>query len=69
MLLHLVSGQYHGLNPVGLAVWEIIEQSCTVAQLVARLRDRIDGPPPTLESDVLQFLDGARERELIVVEP
>ena len=30
VLLHLDSGQYHGVNPVGLAIWELLEDGCTV---------------------------------------
>ncbi len=68
MLLHMESGQYHGINPVGLAIWELIEEGCTVADIVAALRDSVEDPPPGLESDVLRFLTSVHERNLVVVE-
>jgi hypothetical protein len=68
VLLHLDSGQYHGVNPVGLAIWELMEEGCTVADLVDRLRDRVEDPPPGLEEDVLVFLTSVRDRDLIIVE-
>jgi hypothetical protein len=68
VLLHLATGQYHGVNPIGLAIWELIEDGATVADVVERLRDRVEDPPPSLESDVLSFLTSVRERDLVVVE-
>ena len=34
VLLHLETGAYHGLNPVGFVVWELIDDRRTVADLV-----------------------------------
>jgi hypothetical protein len=68
VLLHLASGQYHGVNTVGLAIWELIEDGCTVGDVVDRLRDRVVDPPPSLESDALRFLASIHERDLLVVE-
>lgn len=65
VLLHLQSGQYHGLNPVGLVIWELLEQPSTAADVVARLRDRVEDPPPSLEDDVMSFLTSLRERDLV----
>ena len=41
VLLHLETGAYHGLNPVGFVVWELIDDRRTVADLVDGVRDRI----------------------------
>ena len=68
VLLHLDSGQYHGLNPVGLVIWELIEDGSTVGEVVDRLRDRVEDPPPSLESDVLSFVASFHERDLVLVE-
>jgi hypothetical protein len=69
VLLHLDSGQYHGVNPIGLAIWELIDDGCTVADVVDRLRDRVEDPPADLEGDVLRFVTRVHERDLLVVEP
>jgi len=68
VILHLESGAYHGVNEVGLVIWELLETEPTVQQLIENLRDRIDDPPPHLEDDVVSFLTQVRERDLIVVE-
>jgi hypothetical protein len=69
VLLHLTTGAYHGLNPVGLVIWDLLEHDQTVADLVAGVRDRVDDAPPTLEQDVLAFLDHASARDLIRIDP
>lgn len=68
VLLHLGSGQYHGVNPVGLAIWELLEQQRTAADVIDRLRGRVEDPPPSLEDDVLSFLTELHERDLVLVE-
>ena len=67
VLLHLESGGYHGVNPVGLLIWELLEEERTVADLVGAVRERVEGPAPQLENDVLEFLNGVEERGLLVV--
>ncbi len=67
VLLHLDSGQYHGVNPIGLAIWELLDHERTVGQVTAALRDRVDEPPADLESDVVRFLREVAERDLVAV--
>jgi hypothetical protein len=67
VLLHLDSGQYHGVNAVGLAIWELLDEERTVGQVAAALRDRVDEPPAHLEADVVAFLRGVAERDLVTV--
>ncbi len=67
MILHLDTGAYHGVNEVGLLIWELLESEQTMQELVAAVRDRVDEPPPQLEDDVASFLAEVQERDLIVV--
>lgn len=67
VLLHLESGSYHGVNPVGLVIWELLEDERSVADLVDAVRDRVEDPPPELESDVMDFLTGVQARDLLIV--
>ena len=68
VLLHLDSGQYHGINAIGLAIWELLDGEPTVEQVVDAVRARVANPPPQLESDVVGFLTSVQERDLVVVE-
>jgi len=64
-LLHLETGAYFGLNPIGAAIWELIDGQRSRSQIVQELRGRLEDPPPGLEAEVTAFLDGLRERDLI----
>jgi hypothetical protein len=69
VLLHLDSTQYHGVNEVGAAIWELTEQDITFGDLVAALRGRLDDPPADLEADVASFLDDLGGRGLVDLQP
>jgi hypothetical protein len=65
VLLNLANGAYHGLNPTGLLTWELIDGKRTVGDLVDGVRDRFPAAPETLRTDVVRFLEGALERDLV----
>lgn len=67
VVLHLGSGQYHGVNPVGAAVWSLLDGRRSVDDIVAELRERIEEPPPQLADDVRAFLAQLAQRGLIEV--
>jgi hypothetical protein len=67
VLLNLESGAYHRFNPVGFAVWGLLEDEQSVADLLDALRARVTDPPAELEEDVLAFLEAAIARDLIVL--
>jgi hypothetical protein len=65
VLLHLLSGEYHGLNQLGSVVWGLIENDRTFADLVGAVRSELDDPPASVEQDVSTFLEGLRDRDLV----
>jgi hypothetical protein len=65
VLLHVESGEYHGINEVGCLIWELLDGERTVDGLVVALRDGIENPPLDLADEVIAFLDGLRERDLV----
>ena len=67
VLLHLDSGEYHGVNPIGLAIWELLDEERTVGHVVEALRERVEDPPADLETDVVQFLREVADRDLVAV--
>ena len=68
LLLHLESGQYHGLNPIGTMIWDLLDRELTVGEIVDAIRGHVDDPPPHLESEVVGFLASIEERDLVVVQ-
>ena len=68
VVLHLKTTAYFRLNPVGAAVWQIVQEPTTFDALVARLRPLFDDAPPDLEQDIGRFVDELARRDLVVVE-
>jgi hypothetical protein len=65
VLLHLESGEYHGINEVGCLIWELLDGERTVDQVAASLRDEVEGGPDDLTGEVIVFLDSLRVRDLV----
>jgi hypothetical protein len=67
VLLHLDSGAYHGVNQVGLLIWELVDGERTVEGVIDAVRASVVNGPPDLDGDVVGFLDRVIERNLAVV--
>jgi hypothetical protein len=65
VLLHLLSGEYHGLNQFGCVVWGLLENERTFGALVVEVRGQLDEQPEALEQDISTFLEGLNERDLV----
>jgi hypothetical protein len=65
VLLHLDSGEYHGLNEVGSLIWSLIDGERDFAALLGDLRDGLEDPPDDLADETERFLADLRERDLI----
>jgi hypothetical protein len=65
VLLHLESGEYHGINEVGCLIWELLDGQRTVEAVAVALRDDVEDPPPDLVHEVTVFLDSLRARGLV----
>jgi hypothetical protein len=67
VLLHLDTGAYHGLNPTGTLIWNLIGDGSTFANLVEGLRSQLTDTPADLEADVEAFVQDLLERDLLTV--
>ncbi len=69
VLLHLDSGAYHGLNPVGTAIWRLIgESGVTFEYLVDALREELPDAPEDLASHVEDFVESLVQRDLATLD-
>lgn len=66
VLLHLGSGSYHGLNPTGALVWDLIDGDRAADELSAEVRARLDDAPADVDRVVTEFLHSLRERDLVL---
>jgi len=70
VLLHLQSGQYHGVDGVGWTIWNLLDGSRSIGELARELRVRFPDAPSHLNEDVSTFVQDLLERNLVeVIEP
>jgi Coenzyme PQQ synthesis protein D (PqqD) len=65
VLLHLETGEYHGINEVGCLIWELVDGDRTTEQVAVALRDGVEDPPDDLLGVVVSFLTSLEERDLV----
>jgi PqqD family protein of HPr-rel-A system len=66
-ILHMRSGTYYGLDPVGARVWSLLEKPRTVEELRAALLEEYEVEPQKVESDLLALLEKLLTEGLIEV--
>lgn len=65
VLLHLESGAYHELSPIGVAIWDLLDGRRSASQIADEIRAQVDDPPDDLCDVVTGFLADLRQRDLI----
>lgn len=68
VLLNLQTGQYHGVNPTGGRMLEVLEQGRTIAEAAAVLAAEYGLPVEQLQDDLTDFCAGLAERGLIHID-
>ena len=67
VLLNPHRDNYLGLDKIGRAIWELIEEPCRVSDLCQRLREDFDATTEQIAADVLPFLEEMTEEGLVHV--
>lgn len=68
VILNLESGQYHGVNQVGVLVWQLLDASPTFDELVAGVREHVADAPESVCADISVYVDALVDRGLATVE-
>ena len=66
VLLRLDTGAYHGLNEIGCLIWSMVGDGASVDELVAGLKQEVEGAPTELRRDVEAFVSALVDRGLLV---
>ena len=69
VVLHLDTTQYHGLNEVGTAIWDLTDPPRPYSELMSALGEQLDDPPTDLEADLEAFVLALVERDLLELVP
>ena len=65
VVLNLDSGKYHGLNPVGGRMLELLDKTGSVGEVARRLATEFDRPQDEIDRDLSEFCADLAERGLI----
>ncbi len=68
VILDPASGQYFGLEGVGVRAWELMTEPATLEALVAAITSEYDVDPATCEQDIRRLLGDLAERGLVVID-
>lgn len=66
VILHLKSGVYFGLDPVGTRIWAMIKDGLATADICKRLADEFDVSQEVVEADARQFLSDLKANDILV---
>lgn len=66
VLLHLETGYYYTLNPVGRFIWDLLASPLQMAEVIARVTDEYDVDGKTAGADVEEILTDLAQENLIV---
>jgi Coenzyme PQQ synthesis protein D (PqqD) len=69
VLLHMQSGEYHGLNELGSLIWGLIENETRFADLVEGVRVETVDAPASVGEDVSRFVEDLSARDLVQLTP
>ncbi len=67
VILHLGTGLYYGLDPVGTRMWILLAEYGDLARVFAALREEFDVSPDTLRADLLRLVTELHEKGLVRV--
>lgn len=65
LMMSIEKGSYFSLNSVAARIWELLEQPCTLDELVDSLMQEYDVPAATCREETVRFLAALRERGML----
>ena len=65
VILHLGSGTYFGLDPVGARIWQLMGEGKTLAEICQVMLDEYDVSREDLERDTMILIQDLLARDLI----
>ena len=66
VILHLKSGTYFGLDPMGTRIWSMLKEGMNPPAICARIVEEFDVAPDVVEADVRRFLSDLKANDLLV---
>jgi hypothetical protein len=67
VIVHLASGMYYGLDPVGTRLWQLIDAHGQLQPVFDAALEEFEVEPERLQRDLLQLVSELASRQLVVV--
>lgn len=67
VIINLSSGVYYSIDHVGATMWEMVESSSSLEEVVAAILARYDVPQALARDDVLRLAGELLQHELVVI--
>lgn len=67
VMMSVEKGSYYGLDPVGARIWEMLESSRTVREIVDNLLETYEVEQDVCERETISFLETLIEEDLAEV--
>ena len=64
VMMSIEKGAYFGLNPIATRIWDLIEQPCTVADLIKTISEEYEVTDEQCTADVQEFVADMIKRGL-----
>jgi hypothetical protein len=68
VVLELQAGTYFGVNDVGTAIWNVLQQPCRVTDVIAHIVNNYEVSADQAEAEILGFLQQLVDKGLALVE-
>ncbi len=68
VMMDVDEGQYYELDPIASRIWSIIENGQAVEAVCKNLTEEFDIDPNTCQQDTLEFLQAAKEQNIIRIQ-
>lgn len=68
VMMSVENGEYYGLDEIGTRIWDLLENTLSVNELVGKLTEEFEVGKDDCTRDTLEFLNDLFERNLLVVE-
>ena len=65
VLLHLDSGEYFSINPLGLFIWQQITEQKSEAEILSAILDAYAVSEESAQQDLKEFLEALKEKDII----
>jgi len=67
VMMSVDNGEYYGLDEIGSRIWDLLENSISIEQLVDKLTEEFDVAKEDCINDTFEFLKDLMNKNLILV--